>query len=265
VSYAGAANERVRIGALGLDPVSFRGAVDAIERLVAAHAGGAVFTPNVDHVVLAEYDPRFRGAYARADLCVADGRIVVWAAELLGSPLPGKVSGSDLVWPLLRRASDRGWRVYLLGGGRGVAERAAAEMRRRLPELRIVGVAAPAIDMSEPAARRDPVVAEIRRVRPDLVLVALGAPKQELFIDEAGPRLGASVLLGLGATLDFVAGTVRRCPRWVSSIGLEWLFRLAREPRRLWRRYLVRDPAFFLILLRQLMGLGRLRAGTSPR
>ncbi len=248
----GASRQRVRLGNLDVDRVTFSGALDAIAAMIEDGTGGSVFTPNVDHVVMAEHDERFRRAYAVASLCLADGMPVLWAARLLGEPLPAKVSGSDLVLPLMERAERQGWRVYILGGAPGVGARAAERLLARFPRLLIAGADAPRIDMGgAPEARRD-VVLRVRESRADLVLVALGAPKQELWIAEAAADLRPAVLLGVGASVDFLAGTARRAPAWVSASGLEWLYRLAQEPRRLWKRYLLRDPEFLLIVLRQL-------------
>jgi len=242
---------RVRIGKLPLDVVDFEGALDAIDRLIREKNGGTVFTPNVDHVVMAEHDERFRTAYAAAALSLVDGTPVLWASRLLRTPLPAKISGSDLVMPLLRRAAERGYRVYFLGGAEGVAELAKSKLEAALPGIQIVGTDASRIDVGE-LAEADEVVERIQRAAPDLVLVALGAPKQEIWSYTRAERLKPAVLIGVGASLDFVAGVQKRAPRWMSKVGLEWLYRLAQEPRRLAARYLLRDPEFCLILLRQL-------------
>lgn len=247
-----APGRRIQLGQLAVDRITFAGAVDAITTLVERGRGGMVFTPNVDHVVMAEDDLRFRRAYAAADLSLADGMPVVWASHLLGQPVPEKISGSDLAPSLMNRAEIKGFRVYLLGGAPGVAELAANNLRRRHPRLTIVGTASPRIDLREPEESRQGVLDEIRKAAPDLVLVALGAPKQEIWMHEAADALRPAVLLGVGASIDFLAGTARRSPAWMSAAGLEWLYRLAREPRRLARRYLLRDPKFLGILLGEL-------------
>jgi N-acetylglucosaminyldiphosphoundecaprenol N-acetyl-beta-D-mannosaminyltransferase len=153
----------------------------------------------------------------------------------------------------MRRAGAASLRVFLLGGQAGVAALAAERLSRSIPGLQIAGTLAPRIDMSEPRERRAHIVDAVRDARPDLVVVGLGAPKQELFIHESREALRPAVLLGLGASIDFVAGTVARAPAWMSRSGLEWLYRLAREPRRLWRRYVLKDPKFALILLRTMV------------
>jgi N-acetylglucosaminyldiphosphoundecaprenol N-acetyl-beta-D-mannosaminyltransferase len=240
------------MGALRVDCVTREGALRAIAELVADKEGGAVFTPNVDHVVLAEEDERMRRAYERVSLSLADGMPLVWASRLVGTPVPEKVSGSDLVPALLERAAQLGWRVYLLGGGPGVAALAREKLREQLPRLEVVGVDAPRIDGDGGSADREAILARIRAASPDVVLVGLGAPKQEIWIDTVRDELRPAVFLGIGASLDFVAGTLPRAPQWVSQLGLEWAFRLSREPRRLWRRYLLRDPKFVAVLGRQM-------------
>jgi N-acetylglucosaminyldiphosphoundecaprenol N-acetyl-beta-D-mannosaminyltransferase len=243
---------RLMFGSLPIDAVTREQALDVVEELVGRGEGGAVFTPNVDHVVLASGDARMRAAYARVSLSLVDGMPLLWASRLMREPLPEKISGSDLVFPLLARAAERGWRVYFLGGGPGVGARARDRLHERLPRLEVVGLDASHIDVDDPPEHREAVLAPIRAARPDLVLVALGAPKQEIWIDQARDSLRPCLLFGMGASLDFVAETVPRAPGWMSGAGLEWLYRLWREPRRLWRRYLVRDPKFLLILARTL-------------
>jgi N-acetylglucosaminyldiphosphoundecaprenol N-acetyl-beta-D-mannosaminyltransferase len=243
--------ERVRVGRLPIDSVDFKQALDEIEALVRSRGGAMVFTPNVDHVVLAEKDARFRAAYQAVNLSLVDGTLLLWACRLLGFRVREKVSGSDLLQPLMQRAAQCGFRVYLLGGDPGVAEAARDRLQEQFPELRLVGCDASLVDVD---ALDEAIVERITRAAPDLVLVALGAPKQEVFIFEQRERLGSAVCIGVGASLDFVAGTRRRAPRWVSRIGLEWLYRLLQEPRRLARRYLLRDPLFAWILTRQLLG-----------
>ena len=255
-----APGRRLQVGALPVDRVTFAEALDAIADMVRGRSGGAVFTPNVDHVVMASVDPRFQRAYADVDLALADGMPVVWASRALGLPVPEKVSGSDLVPALMERAAADGFRVYLLGGA---ARRAARRLRSALPGLRVVGAASPRIDLEAPDAA---VLDAIRITAPDLVLVGLGAPKQELWIRAHAAALRPAVLLGVGASIDFLAGTARRAPRWMSAVGLEWAYRLAHEPRRLWRRYLVRDPRFLVIVARQLLARRASpgRAGGAP-
>jgi N-acetylglucosaminyldiphosphoundecaprenol N-acetyl-beta-D-mannosaminyltransferase len=237
------------VGHLWIDAVTFDQAVDAVERLVTAGEGGMIFTPNVDHVVQVERNPVFRDAYQKASLSVVDGQLLLWASYVLGTPLPEKISGSDLLLPLARRAAERKWRVYLLGGGPGVADLAAAELKKQF-DIDIVGTDAPFVTKEGDPVDGPQVIERIAKVRPHLLFVAFGAPKQELFLQRAMPTIRPAVGIGVGAGFDFVTGRIKRAPRWISETGLEWLYRLAQEPRRLGKRYLVDDPMFLAILAR---------------
>jgi N-acetylglucosaminyldiphosphoundecaprenol N-acetyl-beta-D-mannosaminyltransferase len=249
ITGAGQLAPRIRIGRIFIDRLSFDAALARIEGMVEAGRGGAVFTPNVHHVVIAEKLPLFSEAYAIADLCVADGQPLIWASYVVGKPLPEKISGSDLVPRLIERVAQRGWRTYLLGGPPGVAEAAGRVLRKRYGDV-VAGIGVPVVPLA-PSVVDDGIVDAIARARPELVLVALGAPKQELLIHRIRSRIAPAVALGVGASLNFIAGAQRRAPRWLSRAGLEWLYRLVHEPR-LARRYLIEDPAFALILLRSL-------------
>jgi N-acetylglucosaminyldiphosphoundecaprenol N-acetyl-beta-D-mannosaminyltransferase len=241
---------RVRFGQLWVDAFTFDGALAALARLVERGRGGAVFTPNVDHVVVAGEDARFRDAYARADLSLCDGQPLRWTAPLLGHVLPERISGADFFLPAMRLAAARGWKVYLLGGAPGVVAAAAVKLARELG-LQVVGAEEPRIGL-EPLSDEGDVVAAVAAARPELLLVCLGAPKGERFIDRNRATLGSAVCLSIGASLDFYVGHVRRAPRWMRAAGLEWLFRLLQEPRRLAVRYLIRDPKFLVIVLASL-------------
>lgn len=242
---------RVRVGQISIDALRFDEAVDAIDALVARGQGGMVFTPNVDHVVMAEENTRFRSAYEAADLSLVDGVPVIWASRLLGQPLPEKVSGADLLRPLAARAALRQWRVYFLGARDGVGTRARDILERDYPGLRVVGTTAPDIDLDVSVDDQGDVLSAIRAARPHLLFLALGAPKQEVWAHRIRDLVRPAVILGVGAALDFVAGVVKRAPPWVSATGFEWMYRLAHEPHRLWRRYLLRDPKFLAIVLRE--------------
>ena len=238
---------RLRVGEIPIDVVGFEGAVDAVIELAKAGRGGYVVTPNIDHVVLAEQNEEFRAAYAGAALSTVDGMPLVWASRMLGVPLPEKISGSDLILPVMERAGREGLRVYLCGAGPGVAQKAGDELTRRYG-VKIVGVDSPMFSASPTEDEAAPALAKIRAAKPDLLLMAMGAPKQEIFMHRFEKQYAPAVALGIGASLDFIAGTVKRAPPWMANNGLEWAYRLSREPKRLWRRYLVNDPQFLLIL-----------------
>ncbi|MFP2959633.1 exopolysaccharide biosynthesis glycosyltransferase EpsA [Myxococcus sp. 1LA] len=241
---------RLRIGQLAIDQLTFDEAVTEIGRLVDSREGGYVFTPNVDHVVLAEDHEAFREAYARARISVVDGMPLVWASRAMDVPLPERIAGSDLILPLMKLGAERKWRVYLLGAGPGVAEKAGRIISEKYG-VEVVGWDSPMVSIDGGDAQNDPIVARIREKDPHLLLVALGCPKQEVWISQVTSKLGPTVAIGIGAGLDFIAGTVKRAPVWVSRAGFEWLYRLTKEPKRLWRRYILNDSRFATILLRE--------------
>jgi N-acetylglucosaminyldiphosphoundecaprenol N-acetyl-beta-D-mannosaminyltransferase len=242
-----ASAQRLRIGHVPIDALTFEQALDGIVALASHGHGGYVVTPNIDHVVLADSNGAFREAYEKASLSLVDGMPLLWASRLLGTPLPQKISGADLVEPLMQRAAKEGLRVYLLGAGPGVAQKAGEVLQARY-RVNIVGCDAPMLSLSPDAAETREALERLKAARPHLVLVALGAPKQEILMCRFKDAYAPAVALGIGASLDFIAGTVPRAPKWMSENGLEWAYRLSREPKRLWRRYLVNDPKFVAIL-----------------
>jgi N-acetylglucosaminyldiphosphoundecaprenol N-acetyl-beta-D-mannosaminyltransferase len=241
--------KRVKMGQVWIDSLTFVEAIEEIERLVEEGNGGAVFTPNVDHVVQVEHNPAFRAAYDAASLRLVDGQPLIWASYLLGAPLPEKISGSDLILPLMHSAERKRWRVYLVGGAPGVGALAANKLTKQF-DVDFVGIDAPHVAKDGRAVDEEALLERIRQARPHILLVAFGAPKQELFIHGAFSSIRPAVAIGVGAGFDFIAERMRRAPRWMSKSGIEWLFRLAQEPRRLAKRYLVDDPEFLAILYR---------------
>lgn len=225
--------------------------------LLAQLRAGVLVTPNVDIVMRAARDAGFRALLAGADYRICDSQIVLAAARFLGTPLREKISGSDLLGEFCRHhRDDPSVRVFLLGGGPGVAE--AARRRINVREGRDIVVAAhsPSYGFDADAAECDAIVARIRASGATVLAVGVGSPRQERWIVAHRQALpGVQLFMAVGATLDFEAGRVPRAPVWMRRAGLEWAARLWREPRRLWRRYLVDDLPFFWELLRQRLGL----------
>lgn len=229
--------EPVWVWGLPLAPVTFEQALDRIDRLVAARRPSFFITANLNYAMLTDADDRLKRLNDRAAFLLADGMPLVWWSRLGRRRLPERVAGADLIYGMCERAASRGHRVYLLGGPPGVAEEAAGSLVRRNPGLQIVGVECPPFRPLTEAEERDQVE-RIRAVRPDILVVAFGQPKGELWILERLERLRVPVSVQVGATLDFVAGRVRRSPKWMQKTGVEWVYRLAQEPRRLAGRYL---------------------------
>ncbi len=204
-----------------------------------------VVTPNVDHVVKLQSQPAMREAYQEASLTVADGWPLVEASRWLGRSLPERVAGSDLVPRLIAAGQEMPeFRVFLLGAAPGVGNQAAANIRCRWPGANVCGVLSPPRGFESDATESGEVVETVNLSSPHLLVVGLGAPRQEIWLRQYAPRLNARVAIAAGATIDFLAGVQRRAPRWVQQARLEWLFRLATDPRRLAGRY-ARDAVVF--------------------
>jgi N-acetylglucosaminyldiphosphoundecaprenol N-acetyl-beta-D-mannosaminyltransferase len=246
--------ERAAAFGITIDLVDMPAAVRHVLARVDAGAADCriVVTPNVDHVVKLQSDAAFRAVYAAADLVVCDGWPVVAALRALGHPVPGRVTGSDLVPALFDASAARGGlSVFLLGAAEGVAEQAARTIVQRWPHVRVAGWYSPPMGFT-PAHPATPAAVEaIARARPDLLLVGLGAPRQELWAHALSARLPVHAALCIGATIDFLAGTKARAPRWMQRARLEWLHRALTEPRRLALRYLHDAWVFPRLVLRE--------------
>ena len=211
-----------------------------------------VVTPNVDHIVRMRTNPAQLAAYESASLVVADGWPLVAVSRLLRSPLPERVAGSDLVPALLGQwAGPRPLRVFLLGAAPGVAEIAADNIAARFPSVEVGGTYSPPLGFEQLPAENEQIIHEVNAVRPDLVVVGFGAPKQEIWLHDYAKRLHAKVAIAAGGTIDFLAGKQRRAPLWMRRVGLEWLHRLASDPRRLAGRYLVDAWVFPQLVLKE--------------
>jgi N-acetylglucosaminyldiphosphoundecaprenol N-acetyl-beta-D-mannosaminyltransferase len=242
---------RIVIADLLFDNVDLPQAVAVVERALARGTRGYIVPANVDLLLQHRENPATRTACDAAALRVADGMPIVWASRLLGRPLLARVTGADLVPALCGMAARRGHSVFLLGGRTGVADRAAARLAARFPGLRVAGTHTPPDLFAPEGAAAEAAVRAVNAVRPALLFVGLGAPKQELWVHRHWERLDTTVALCCGAALDFAAGVRPRAPAWIQRAGAEWAWRLAHEPRRLWKRYLVRDAAFLGILLKE--------------
>jgi len=244
---------RVDVLGVGFDAVDLDGAVERAADLVDDLRPHLVVTANVEMVMLARGTPDVREILRGASLVVPDGVGVVWGSRQLGRPLPRRVPGIEFAERLCGEAAKRGWRVYLLGGRPGVAAGAAAVLCERHPGLVICGVAHGYFGPNEDAA----VVRTIRAASPTLLLAGLGAPRQERWLSRSLPELGVRVAMGIGGTMDVWTGRARRAPRTWQTLGLEWCYRLLRDPRRLGRQLAI--PHFMALIYAQ-----RLRAPSRP-
>jgi N-acetylglucosaminyldiphosphoundecaprenol N-acetyl-beta-D-mannosaminyltransferase len=240
----------VDVGGVAFDPVTETQVLDVVAQGWARAEGGLVVTPNVDIWLRVRRDPSCQEVLDRARLVVADGMPLIWASRLAGTPLPERVPGAGLVETLSALAASRGGSVFVLGGGAGdVAERAARALAARHTGLRVAGVASPAFGFEHDPALTRELVEQVRASGADLVLIGLGFPKQERLGLLLQPVMPAAWLLGCGGAVAMAAGDARRTPVWAQRLGAEWLVRLAQEPTRLARRYLIDDIPAALSLL----------------
>lgn len=239
------ARRAVSLFGLAIDALTMDETVDRIDRLVQAGGVHQHVAVNVDKVVKAERDPGLRAIINACDVVSADGQPIVWASRLLGRPLPERVTGIDLMERLIARAAVTGHRVAFLGARREVVEAVAARATRDHPELNV----AIARDGYWTQDAEADVAASIAAARPDMLFLAIPSPAKERFLARWKDVIGAGFVMGVGGSFDVYVGAIPRAPRLLQRLGLEWLHRLSREPRRMWRRYLVEDAAFIPLVL----------------
>lgn len=250
---------RVTILGVGVSARSIAETVEEIRGWVERREHHYVCVTGVHGVMESQRDPALRDIHNAAGLVTADGMPLVWVSRLLGARHAERVYGPDLMLALCRASAGGGLRHYLYGGAPGVVERLAERLEQRFAGLAIVGTCTPPFRPLT-AEEDEEVVERINASRADIVWVGLSTPKQERWMSAHVGRVRAAALIGVGAAFDFHAGLKRQAPRWMQRSGLEWSFRLATEPRRLWRRYLVNNPRFVWQVTRQLLGHGGLRA-----
>lgn len=228
-------------------------AVDAAESLYERDDPAWIAVENAHALNLASADPDHRRILRRADMVLNDGKGTLLAARLLGTRLPVDLNGNFFTPLLLQRAAERGWPVFFLGAAPGVAARAATKLTSEDPRLRIVGTHDGFIAPGED----ETVAKEIRAAGAELLLVGMGMPRQEQWLDRYVDATGVRLASTVGAFFDFQVGVVPRAPAWMNRLGLEWIYRLYKEPRRLWRRYVIGNPLFVGRVLRQRLGRRR--------
>jgi N-acetylglucosaminyldiphosphoundecaprenol N-acetyl-beta-D-mannosaminyltransferase len=246
--------EPVRVWGLPLMPYTLDASIERIDELIQQGKPTFIVTANLHYAMLTERRRDLRDVNEQAAFVLADGMPLVWASRLQRTPLPERVAGSDLIWKICELAARRGYRIYFLGGKPGVADKAADLLRERYPGIAIVGASSPPFRKMT-SEEENNLIDEMRRLRPHILILAFGQPTGELWMARNCERIQIPVAIQLGASIDFVAGNVRRAPRRFQRYGLEWAFRLAQEPRRLMGRYFRNG----LFLIRMLFGHTRKR------
>jgi N-acetylglucosaminyldiphosphoundecaprenol N-acetyl-beta-D-mannosaminyltransferase len=255
--------EPISIGTLLGHPVTMEQAVN----IVVDRIGGYVVTPNVDYLCMAERDPVFRAACNAALLSLVDGVPVRWLTSMKGTPVPERVAGSDLLIPLLQRAAQRQLRVALVGGEEHTQKAARRAIESACPGINIVHASTPWFDPKKPSPEFLATVEELAQSQPQIVIIAFAAAKQVAFMRDYLHRYSPGVALALGGTFRFLAGERRRAPKWMQRLGLEWVHRLASDPKYLARRYLIEDLPFAKIVTKDVLASRRFggRAGRGAR
>ncbi len=241
---------RAEVLGCGIDRVGMRETLARVEDLISAGGYNQHMAINTAKLVSLRDDDRLREIVESCELVNADGQAVIWASRLLGDPLPERVAGIDLMEELLGLAERKGYRVYILGAREDVLDQAVARVRERYPGLQLAGWRNGYFSSAE----EERVCAEIRATRPHIVFVAMSTPRKEYFLAERGPELGAEFVMGVGGAVDVIAGLTRRAPVTWQRLGLEWLFRLVQEPRRMFRRYAVTNTRFVWMVAVAMLG-----------
>ncbi len=241
----------VTILGVEIDALTMTEAIAVFQQLIARRQPSVVYSLNVDICMKVQRDIELSAIFRAADLILVDGTPMIWAARFLGTPLPGRVSGSDFVPAFCGVAAREGYRLFLLGAAPGVADRAKDWLELQNPGLKIVGTYAPPLGFEHDEIENARIVDIVTNTTPDVLFVAFGAPKEQKWLFRFRNDLQVPVSMGVGSTFDYLAGRLKRAPMWMQRAGLEWMFRLAQEPRRLWRRYLVEDPPFVYHVISQ--------------
>lgn len=243
---------KVQMFDLPFDNFDYDDLIQYIDSSIQSGESAYIVTCNVDHLIKLKKDEHFRKVYSEAGSIVADGMPLVWASKILRKPLKQRVSGADMIPKLGRSLEERGYKMYFLGAAEGVAEKAKQQLLAAYPKLQIVGTHSPSYGFEGNEEENKRIIEMIREAKPDIVWVGVGAPKQEKWIHNYHQRYGPSLSIGVGATFDFISGNVKRAPLRIQKLGLEWLWRLFQEPKRLWKRYLVDDMQFLALLIKEM-------------
>jgi len=236
-----------------IDVLTMNEALEIISDNIERKKKTMVFTPNVDHIVKAYFDEEFRKIYSEAELSLVDGAPLVWLSGFFGKRLPHRINGTNLVLRLCDLSSRRGITLFLLGAESSRAQSAVKNIAGKFPKAAVVGVYSPPFGSLFDEKEATTIIRKINGCKPDIVFVAFGAAQQEKWIYKYRRQIDASICIGVGSAFDLISGHIRRAPRLLQATGLEWLFRLCQEPRRLWKRYFFSNVFFFYMVLSEMV------------
>ena len=230
---------------LTIDPLTQTQVIQTITQYIDSRQPHHIVTANAEIIYQASRDPQMKTLIQTADLITPDGAGVLWAAKYLGTPLPQRVTGIDLIHAICQTAQTTHWRIYLLGAAPGIAQKAAQNLTTLYPGCQIIGA-----QHGYYTPQQEPqILAQIQQAHPDIILVALGAPRQEQWIHTHQPTLQIPLAIGIGGSLDVISGNLKRAPKWMQKLSLEWLYRILIQPTRLKRATAL--PKFVLAVRRQ--------------
>lgn len=230
---------------------TFREVIEDINGYIEDGIKITAYTPNVDHIVKIHKIKEFNQAYRDADLILNDSKVLFFVSRILRKSLKDKISGSDLLPALCEMAAENGYGVFFLGGRDNSSYYAAEKIKKIYPEINISGTYSPQMGFEKNSGENKKILKMINDLKPHILFVGVGTPKQEIWIYKNKAKLNALFLIGVGASFEFTSGMIKRAPKWIQNLAMEWMYRLIREPRRLWQRYLVDDLFFFRLLIRE--------------
>ena len=241
----------VRMFGISVASITLSEASEVFSEMARKKETRVIFTANAEHIALLTSNREFQKAYNEADFVLADGMPLVWFSRFIGERLPERVTGSDLLPELCRMAEKKSLKVFFLGGTEDVTPKAIENLLKRFPRLNVAGSATPLIDIEGNEKTHSDLLNTINQSDADIIFIGFGAPKQEIWIARNRNLLKTGIVLTVGGTYDFLAGKTVRAPLWMQKTGLEWLWRLLHEPKRLWRRYLIGNARFSQLALKE--------------
>ena len=233
-----------------IDNISKKEAIEHIEYCINNRIIGQVITPNVDQIVRLEWDDYFKKICENCELLLVDGHPLIWTAKLYKEPFKEKICGSDLMPELCSVASKKGYSIFILGAAPGVAQKAAEKLLKNNPGLKVAGVYSPPLGFENNKEEIDKINRILKESNADMLFVGMGVPKQDIFIYENMNIYQIPMSFSIGGTIDFIAGEQKRAPQWMRKIGFEWFYRLIKDPKRMFKRYIIDDSKFFLLVLK---------------
>lgn len=244
---------KINLFDIEFDNFNFKDFSNYIDEAIKRKEPKYIVTCNVDHVVKMKKNQNFSIVYKKADAIVVDGMPILWTSKLKRTPLKQKISGSDILPTLGDHFAEKKYKLFFLGGEEGIAEKAKDNLQKVFNDLNVVGCYSPPYGFEKSMEENAKLISLLKKAKPDILFVGLGAPKQELWISQYYKEYDVPISIGIGGTFDLLSGNLRRAPKLIQKLGLEWFWRLIQEPGRLWKRYIIEDSMFILLFIKELI------------